>query len=91
MEPWLTPALVGYSCEVLPKLSITEKRRIKAKYLTWYIRLKFAKKTCMSNPLALEMSSVTAQVAPDLLKASSSLSDKTVRRSAVDWEDLKPY
>ena len=30
-------------------------------------------------------------VAPDLLKALAILSDTTVRRSAVDREDLKPY
>ena len=92
MEPWGTPALTGYSCEDFPKLSITEKRRNNAKYLSWnFIRLKFVKKTSMSNPLALEISSATTQVAPDLLKASASLSDTTVRRSAVDWEDLKSY
>ena len=33
----------------------------------------------------------TAQVAPDLLKAPAILSDTTVRRSAVDQEDLKPF
>ena len=33
----------------------------------------------------------TARVAPDLLKALAILSDTTVRRSAVDREDLKPY
>ena len=32
-----------------------------------------------------------AQVAPDLLKALAILSDLTIRRSAVDPEDLKPY
>ena len=31
------------------------------------------------------------QVAPDLLKALAILSDLTIRRSAVDPEDLKPY
>ena len=40
---------------------------------------------------ALDISSATAQVAPDLLKAFSVLSDTTVRRSAVDPEDPKPY
>ena len=34
------------------KPSITEKRRNKAKYLTWnFIRLKFVKKTSMPNPV----------------------------------------
>ena len=32
-----------------------------------------------------------AQVGPDLLKAPAILSDTTIRRSAVDQEDLKPY
>ena len=40
---------------------------------------------------ALDISSVTAQVAPDLLEAPAILSDTTVRRSAVNQEDLKPY
>ena len=40
---------------------------------------------------ALDISSATARVAPDLLKAVAVLSDTTVRRSAVDREDLKPY
>ena len=37
------------------------------------------------------ISNATAQVTPDLLKALAILSDTTVRRSAVDQEDLKPY
>ena len=37
------------------------------------------------------ISTATARVAPDLLKAPAILSDTTVRRSAVDQEDLKPY
>ena len=37
------------------------------------------------------ISSAAARVAPDLLKALAILSDTTVRRSAVDQEDLKPY
>ena len=36
------------------------------------------------------MSSATAQVVPDLLKTIEILPD-TIRRSAVDQEDLKPY
>ena len=35
--------------------------------------------------------SATARVAPDLLKALATLSDTTLKRSAVDREDLKPY
>ena len=39
----------------------------------------------------MDISSATARVAPDLLKALAILSDTTVRKSAVDQEDLKPY
>ena len=38
-----------------------------------------------------DTSSATAQIASDLLKALAILSDKTVGRSTVDQEDLKPY
>ena len=40
---------------------------------------------------ALDISSATAQVVLDLLKALSILSDTTTKRSTVDWEDLTPY
>ena len=39
----------------------------------------------------MDISSATARVAPDLLKALAILSDTTVRRSAVDQEEPKPY
>ena len=40
---------------------------------------------------ALDISSATARVASDLLKTLVILSNTTVRRSAVDRENLKPY
>ena len=46
---------------------------------------------CQALPKALNISSATAWVVPDLLKDLSILSDTTVRRSAVDQEDLKQY
>ena len=46
---------------------------------------------CQTLWKALDISSATVGVAPDLLKALAILSDTTVRRSAVDQEDLKPY
>ena len=55
------------------------------------VTFKFVKKTSMphlSKPS--DISSATAQVDPDLLKALAILSDTTVRRSTVDQEDLKP-
>ena len=49
-------------------------------------------KTSMPNPIkCLGYISATARVVPDLIKALVILSDTTVRRSAVDWEELKPY
>ena len=46
----------------------------------------------MSNPVkSLGYINATAQAAPDLLKALAILLDTTVRRSAVDRHDLKPY
>ena len=43
---------------------------------------------CQTLSKTLDISSATAGVARDLLKALAILSDTTVRRSAVDWEDL---
>ena len=46
----------------------------------------------MSKPVkASNVSCAVARVAPDLLKALAILSDTTVRRSAVDQKNLKPY
>ena len=45
---------------------------------------------CQNLSKTLDISSATARVAPDLLKALAILSDTTMRRSAVDREDLKP-
>ena len=39
----------------------------------------------------MDISSATDWVTPDLLKDQAILSETTVRRSAVGWEDLKPY
>ena len=49
------------------------------------------KPVCQTLLKALDVSSATAQVASDLLKALTILSDRIVRRSAVDQEDLRPY
>ena len=46
---------------------------------------------CQTLSKALDISSTTVRVAPDLLKALAILSDTTIRRSAVDHKDLKPY
>ena len=39
----------------------------------------------------MDISSATARVAADLLKAIVVISDTTVRKSAVDKKDLKQY
>ena len=46
---------------------------------------------CQTLSKSLDISSAKARVAPGLLKALAILPDATVRRSAVDGEDLKPY
>ena len=46
---------------------------------------------CQTLSKALDVTSATARVAPDLLKALIILSHAIVRRSEVDQEDLKPY
>ena len=40
---------------------------------------------------SLDISSTIILVVSDLLKAQAILSDTTVRRSAIDQEDLKPH
>ena len=59
-------------------------------YCEIYISL-WRRPACQTLSKALYISSSTAWVAPDLLKALAILSDTTVRRSAVDQKDLKPY
>ena len=46
---------------------------------------------CQTLMKVLDLTSLRASVAPDLLEAPAILSDATVRTSAVDQEDLKPY
>ena len=53
--------------------------------------LKVCEENQHAKPKPLDILSATAWVTPDLLKAPAILSDTTVRRSAVDPEDLKPY
>ena len=75
------------------KPSITAKRRSKAKYLTWNsLRRKFVKKTIMPN-LGKSLGYVKCYSSSSWrpVKIPSNLSDTTVRKSAVDWENLKPY
>ena len=97
MEPWGTPALSGYSCEDLPSRttqSCLVPRKEEIRSYMWPEILSdlssWRRPACQTLSKALDISSATARVAPHLLKALAILSDTTVR-SAVDWEDLKPY
>ena len=96
IEPYGAPPLSGYSCIDFPssyhsndsKSSITEKWRSKTKYPNWgSIELDIVNKTL---PKALILSS-TSWVGPDLLKCLKILSNTTVRRSAIEGKDPKPY
>ena len=88
MEPWGTPSLTGYYCEDFPSRTtqrclLLRKKEIRLNIwpeIPWDLR----RPACQTLSKALDISSVTAWVAPDLLKALAILSDATVRRSAVD-------
>ena len=98
MEPWGTPALIGYSCKDFISRApwiclLLRKEQIRPNIwpeipndLSLWRRA-----ACQTLSKALDISSATARVAPDLLKALIILSVTTVTRSAEDREDLKPY
>ena len=97
IKSWGTTVLTGYSWEHLPLRTTWSHQLLRkeeiTKYLTWNsIDLSlWSRAACLTLSKALDISSATAQVAPQLLKAQAILSDTTVQRSAVDQEDLKPY
>ena len=98
MEPSGTPVLTGYYCKDFPSRTtwthlLLRKEENKSKYLAWNpIRLEFVKKSSMPNPVkSLGYIRCYNWTSSSLLKDLAILSDTTVRRSAVDWEDLKPY
>ena len=70
------------------------RRESQPKHIKKY-DLKFHKFVKIIMPNSVEslgyISNATAQVIPDLLKGLAILSDTTVRRPAVDRENLKPY
>ena len=97
IEPWGIPALTAFFSRLLIqnhlKLSFTKKRRNRPNIspeIPQVIRL-WKRPACQTLSKSLDISSARARVAPGLLKALAILSDTTVRRSVVDWEDLKPY
>ena len=96
IEPWGTPALTWYFCEDFPF------RTTQSRLLLWKEEISSKiwpeipldlsssrRPACQTLSKVLNISSATARVAPDLLKTLAILSDTTVRRSAVDQEDLK--
>ena len=95
MEPWGTPTLtiLGKTFQNRPKLSVTETRRNKAKYPTWNsTRFEFAKKIRMPN-LAKTLGYIKwcSWSSPRPIVNPRNSISTTVRRSAVDLENLKPY
>ena len=98
MEPWGTLTLTGYYCEDFPSRATWSNLLLRKEELRpniWPelpkdLRL-WRRPACQTLSKALEISSATAQVVPDLLKALAYLPDTTVWRSAIDLEDLKTY
>ena len=98
MEPWGTPTFTRYSCEEFQSRTSWSCLLLRKEEIRQNIWPEIPKQLslwrrppCQSLSKAFNISTTTAQLAPDLLKALAILSDTTVRRSAVDWEDLKPH
>ena len=83
MDPWVTPALIGYSCEDFPSRTtgirlLQKKEEIRSNIwteiplgpLSLWRRL-----ACQALSKALDISSGIARVAPDQLKPLAILSD----------------
>ena len=83
--------LVKITIQNHSKLSITEKRRNKTKISDQKFYKSFIKipSACQTLSKALNISSTTAWVAPDLIKALAILSDTTVREFVGDRWDLE--
>ena len=83
MEPWGTQALTGYSCEDFPSRTtrsclLLRKEEIRSNIWPEIpLDLRFRRRpACQTLSKALDISSVTAGVALDLLKTLAILSDK---------------
>ena len=90
--------LFRYCCEDFPSRTIQSRLLVRKEEIRpniWPETLQDVSlwriPACQTLSKALDLSSATTRVAPDLLKALEILSDTTVRRSAVHREDLKPY
>ena len=98
MELWETSALTRYFSEDFTSIGTSSRlllRKEKIRPNIWpeipwdssLCRIP----ACQTLSKALDISSTTAQVAPYMLTVPEILSDATVRRSAVDREELKSY
>ena len=100
MEPWGTPALTRYSCEELPSRTtqsciLLRKEEIRPNIWPKIPKLKdlslWRRPVSQTLSKALDISSATVWVAPDLLKALEVEDLQLKWRSAVDWDYLKSY
>ena len=98
MESWGTPALTGYSHGHFPSRTTWTLLLLRKEKIRLNIWSEIPQDLSLwrwpaykTLPKALDISSAAARVAPELIKALAILSDTTMRRSAVDLEDLKPY
>ena len=98
MDPSGTPSLTGYSCEDFASRTTRSRLLLRKEEISQISDQKFHKVYFCEEDQhaklyrkALDVSRATARVAPDLLKALTILSVTTLRRPAVDREDVKPY
>ena len=90
MEPQGTPALIGYSyedfpCRSTPNCLLVRKDKLRPNILLEIPKdLILRRPACQTASKAVDISSATARVTPDLFKTIAILSDTTVRKSAVD-------
>ena len=97
MESWGTPVLAGYPCKDFQSRTncshlLLSKHKIRPNtppetqdFSLW------RRPAGQTLSKALDTSSATARVAPDLLTSPAILLDTFARLSAVDREDLKPH
>ena len=97
-DPWGTSTLTGYSCENFPSRTTWSQLLLRKEEIRPNIWPEIPEDLSLwrrparqTLSKALGISNGTVGVAPDLLKALAILSDTTVKRSAVDREDLEPY
>ena len=81
LEPWRTPVSTGHSCEDF--LSRTTRSHL--------LLRKEEKRPNTCPEISQDISLWRRSAYQNLLKDVAILSDTTVRKSVVAWEDLKPY